>query len=239
MNREFSWLQFNRRVLEETLNPAHPLLERLRFLSISAANLDEFFMVRVAGLEGQVRQSISMKTPDGKTPAEQLEEILKEIDNLQMEQQASLAVLQQYLAKEDMYIVRPPALSDEDRAWLENEFEERIFAVLTPLSIDPAHPFPFIPNLGFSMGLQLESVNGREPMTALLRLPTALDRFIRLPETRRRSVTSRLKMWWASSSTGSIRATPSRASAHSASSATAISSWKKRPKIWFATSKAR
>ncbi|GAK72445.1 polyphosphate kinase [Agrobacterium rubi TR3 = NBRC 13261] len=182
INREFSWLQFNRRVLEETLNTAHPLLERLRFLSISAANLDEFFMVRVAGLEGQVRQNVTVRTPDGKTPAEQLEDILKEIDNLQMEQQASLAVLQQYLAKEDIYIVRPASLSDEDRVWLENEFEELIFPVLTPLSIDPAHPFPFIPNLGFSMGLQLDSVNGREPMTALLRLPPALDRFIRLPD---------------------------------------------------------
>ncbi len=182
INREFSWLQFNRRVLEETLNTDHPLLERLRFLSISAANLDEFFMVRVAGLEGQVRQKITVRTPDGKTPAEQLEDILKEIDNLQMEQQASLAVLQQYLAKEETYIVRPAALSDEDRNWLETEFEERMFPVLTPLSIDPAHPFPFIPNLGFSMGLQLDSVNGREPMTALLRLPPALDRFVRLPD---------------------------------------------------------
>lgn len=182
VNREFSWLQFNRRVLEETLNTDHPLLERLRFLSISAANLDEFFMVRVAGLEGQVRQKITVRTPDGKTPAEQLEDILKEIDNLQMEQQASLAVLQQYLAKEEIFIVRPAALSEADRTWLGTEFEERIFPVLTPLSIDPAHPFPFIPNLGFSMGLQLDSVNGREPMTALLRLPTALDRFVRLPD---------------------------------------------------------
>ncbi len=182
INREFSWLQFNRRVLEETLNTDHPLLERLRFLSISAANLDEFFMVRVAGLEGQVRQKITVKTPDGKTPAEQLEDILKEIDNLQMEQQASLAVLQQYLAKDDIFIVCPAALSDADRTWLETEFEERMFPVLTPLSIDPAHPFPFIPNLGFSMGLQLDSVNGREPMTALLRLPPALDRFVRLPD---------------------------------------------------------
>ncbi|QFY59670.1 RNA degradosome polyphosphate kinase [Rhizobium grahamii] len=182
INREFSWLQFNRRVLEETLNTEHPLLERVRFLSISAANLDEFFMVRVAGLEGQVRQNIVVRTPDGKTPAEQLDAILQEIDNLQMEQQASLAVLQQYLAKEDILIVRPGALSETDRNWLATEFEQAIFPVLTPLSIDPAHPFPFIPNLGFSIGLQLVSKNGREPMTALLRLPPALDRFVRLPD---------------------------------------------------------
>ncbi|OCJ18250.1 RNA degradosome polyphosphate kinase [Rhizobium sp. AC44/96] len=182
INREFSWLQFNRRVLEETLNTEHPLLERVRFLSISAANLDEFFMVRVAGLEGQVRQNIVVRTPDGKTPAEQLDAILQEIDNLQMEQQASLAVLQQYLAKEDILIVRPGALSEADRNWLATEFEQAIFPVLTPLSIDPAHPFPFIPNLGFSIGLQLVSKNGRDPMTALLRLPPALDRFVRLPD---------------------------------------------------------
>lgn len=182
INREFSWLQFNRRVLEETLNTAHPLLERVRFLSISATNLDEFFMVRVAGLEGQVRQGVSLRSPDGKTPVEQLDDILKEIDNLQMEQQASFAVLQQYLAREGILIVRPAALSPEDRAWLENTFEESIFPVLTPLSIDPAHPFPFIPNLGFSMGLQLRSRKTQEPMTALLRLPTALARFVRLPD---------------------------------------------------------
>lgn len=184
INREFSWLQFNRRVLEETLNTAHPLLERVRFLSISAGNLDEFFMVRVAGLEGQVRQGVGIRSPDGKTAAEQLDDILKEIDNLQMEQQASLAVLQQYLAKEDILIVRPTALSSEDKVWLQQEFTQSIFPVLTPLSIDPAHPFPFIPNLGFSIGLQLESTTGKEPMTALLRLPVALDRFIRLPDAK-------------------------------------------------------
>nr|WP_272210192.1 hypothetical protein [Marinicella sp. W31]MDC2876057.1 hypothetical protein [Marinicella sp. W31] len=167
INREFSWLQFNRRVLEETLNPAHPLLERVRFLSISAANLDEFFMVRVAGLEGQVRQGVTMLSADGKTPAEQLSDILREIDNLQMEQQAALAVLQQYMANEGVVIIRPSVLSDEDRAWLTNEFERGIFPVLTPLSIDPAHPFPFIPNLGFTMGLQLVSRHGRDPMNAL------------------------------------------------------------------------
>jgi polyphosphate kinase len=182
INREFSWLQFNRRVLEETLNTNHPLLERVRFLSISANNLDEFFMVRVAGLEGQVRAGIAIKSPDGKTPGEQLDSILEEINHLQMEQQAALAVLQQYLAREDILIVRPGAVTRDDRRWLEKEFDELLFPVLTPLCIDPAHPFPFIPNLGFSMGLQLSSLTGKEPMTALIRLPPALDRFIRLPD---------------------------------------------------------
>ena len=97
-------------------------------------------------------QNIVVRSPDGKTPAEQLDDILREIDNLQMEQQASLAVLQQYLAKEDILIVRPAALSEADRKWLAIEFDQAIFPVLTPLSIDPAHPFPFIPNLGFSIG---------------------------------------------------------------------------------------
>jgi len=181
INREFSWLQFNRRVLQETQNAAHPLLERVRFLSISATNLDEFFMVRVAGLEGQVREQIANRSADGRTPAEQLRQILKEVDKLQFEQQASLAVLQEALADEDIYVVRPTRLTAEDRLWLEGEFLQSIFPVLTPLSIDPAHPFPFIPNLGFSIGLQLVSKSHRHPMTGLLRLPVALDRFIRLP----------------------------------------------------------
>ncbi|SOE17380.1 polyphosphate kinase [Hoeflea halophila] len=182
INREFSWLQFNRRVLEETLNGAHPLLERIRFLSISAANLDEFFMVRVAGLEGQVREGITNRSHDGLSPSEQLDQILGEIDGLQLEQQASLAILQQNLAAENIYIVRPSALVEGDMEWLEDQFLQSIFPVLTPLSIDPAHPFPFIPNLGFSICLQLASKAANEPMTALIRLPVALDRFLRLPD---------------------------------------------------------
>lgn len=182
VNREFSWLQFNRRVLEETLNDNHPLLERVRFLSISAANLDEFFMVRVAGLEGQVRQGISTKSADGLSPAEQLDSILSEIDGLQLEQQASLAVLQQHLSAENILIVRPTVLDAADKVWLEDEFLQSIFPVLTPLAIDPAHPFPFIPNLGFSICLQLYSKATHEPMTALIRLPVALDRFVKLPD---------------------------------------------------------
>ena len=183
VNREFSWLQFNRRVLEETQNNAHPLLERIRFLSISAANLDEFFMVRVAGLEGQVRERITNRSADGRTPLQQLDEALEEISKLQLEQQASHAVLQQYLAEEDIHVVRPDDLSSDDLSWLNDTFKREIFPVLTPLSIDPAHPFPFIPNLGFSIGLQLVSRKKSEPMTGLLRLPVALNRFIRLPDS--------------------------------------------------------
>tara|TARA_R100001129_G_scaffold185574_5_gene174227 strand:- start:5775 stop:8024 length:2250 start_codon:yes stop_codon:yes gene_type:complete len=183
INREFSWLQFNRRVLEETLNENHPLLERVRFLSISAANLDEFFMVRVAGLEGQVRQGIATRSADGLNPAEQLDRILGEVDGLQLEQQASLAVLQQYLASENIHFVRPAQLEDDEKEWIEDTFLQSIFPVLTPLSIDPAHPFPFIPNLGFSICLQLERRKSHEPMTALIRLPVALDRFLRLPDS--------------------------------------------------------
>jgi polyphosphate kinase len=184
VNREFSWLQFNRRVLEESQNPHHPLLERVRFLSISADNLDEFFMVRVAGLAGQVRQSIVTRSTDGRTPEEQLDRILLEVGRLQHEQQASLSGLRMLMKKEHIEIVGADVLDKADLAWLEEHFLEAIFPVLTPLSIDPAHPFPFIPNLGFSIALTLRHRRDNEEMTALLRLPVALKRFIRLPDRR-------------------------------------------------------
>ncbi len=182
VNREFSWLQFNRRVLEESQNVSHPLLERVRFLSISAANLDEFFMVRVAGLAGQVRENISTKSADGRTPEEQLELLLVEVERLQADQQASFSTLQSLLRSEGIEIVRADAITDEERAWLETHFTEAIYPVLTPLSIDPAHPFPFIPNLGFSIALHLRHRRNKEEMTALLRLPVALKRFVRFPD---------------------------------------------------------
>jgi polyphosphate kinase len=182
VNREFSWLQFNRRVLEESHNPNHPLLERVRFLSISADNLDEFFMVRVAGLAGQVRQGIKLRSPDGRTPEQQLEQLLREVERLQEDQQKSLVDLRVLLNAEGIASITGDQLTKDERIWLEEHFQEQIFPVLTPLSIDPAHPFPFIPNLGFSIALQLRHRKDGEMMSALLRLPQALKRFVRLPD---------------------------------------------------------
>lgn len=182
VNREFSWLQFNRRVLAESLNGNHPLLERLRFLSISADNLDEFFMVRVAGLAGQVREGIAARSADGLLPEEQLDRILQEVSLLQVEQHESLMLLLDLLREQKIEITRPEALSRSDRRWVETLFHETVYPVLTPLSIDPAHPFPFIPNLGFSIALSLQHTVDKEKMSALLRLPNALPRFVKLPD---------------------------------------------------------
>jgi len=182
VNREFSWLQFNRRVLQQAQFASHPLLERVRFLSISATNLDEFFMVRVAGLAGQVREGIAIRSPDGRTPEQQLEQVLREVERLQEDQQAILSDLMALMKAEGIETVAQDSLSRDDKSWLEEHFLESVFPVLTPLSIDPAHPFPFIPNLGFSIALQLRQMKNGEEMTALLRLPPALKRFIRLPD---------------------------------------------------------
>jgi polyphosphate kinase len=182
LNREFSWLQFNRRVLEESENLKHPLLERLRFLSISANNLDEFFMVRVAGLFGQVRQGIETVTPDGLSPREQLQAVSGELTQLQEDQQKSWQKLDGELAKENIFIVEPEELTKSDRLWLEKYFRDSIFSILTPLTVDPAHPFPFIPNLGYSLAYELQREGTNETMISLIRMPVALRRFVQLPQ---------------------------------------------------------
>ncbi|MFZ1815746.1 MAG: RNA degradosome polyphosphate kinase [Rhizobiaceae bacterium] len=182
MNRELSWLEFNRRVLEESANTSNPLLERVRFLSISANNLDEFFMVRVAGLVGQVRQEIETRSDDGLTPREQLTAISASVANLQNEQQLEWKKLRNELATQGIHIVGPQDLNKGQRTWLEQHFLEAIFPILTPLSIDPAHPFPFIPNLGYTSAFDLAHSQTGEAMTALVRLPTGLRRFVELPQ---------------------------------------------------------
>ncbi|HCL61691.1 MAG TPA: RNA degradosome polyphosphate kinase, partial [Rhizobiales bacterium] len=180
-NRELSWLQFNRRVMEEAENERHPLLERLRFLSISASNLDEFYMVRVAGLRGQVVAGIETPSEDGLTPSEQLDRINRSVVELTAQQQEGWVTLEALLAEAGLHILQADQLSGEEHAWLEEHFLSHIFPVLTPIAVDPAHPFPFIPNFGFTLGLELVREGSLRAMHALMPIPPQLNRFIRLP----------------------------------------------------------
>lgn len=183
VNREVSWLQFNMRVLEEAGNENHPLLERLRFVSISANNLDEFYMVRVAGLKGQIRAGLAKQSADGLSPTEQLEEIATLAQHLQLEQQDHWQNLREELFAQNVVIHETDDLSTEQVAFLQKLFREEIFPVLTPIAVDPAHPFPFIPNLGLALAFELKRPDSDLPLTALVRIPGNLDRFISLPSS--------------------------------------------------------
>ena len=187
-NRELSWLAFNERVLEEALNPAHPLLERLRFLSISGNNLDEFFMVRVAGLKGHQLQDVDSRSPDGLTPVQQLSAIAERADAL-MQQQAQVWLdLLAELETVDFKVLDLDAIDTDSAVWLETHFREQIFPVLTPQALDPAHPFPFVPNQGFSLVFDLKRLSDGEPIRELLMVPSTLPRFVRIPGSAARYV---------------------------------------------------
>jgi polyphosphate kinase len=181
INRELSWLAFNTRVLEEASNPRHPLLERVRFLSISAANLDEFYMVRVAGLVDMLQTRSTQLSDDGMTPSEQLSAIRDRASILMAHQQDVWAALQGELRGVGIAVLDAGELTDSERNWLDQYFIDQVFPILTPLAIDPAHPFPFIPNGGFSGILKLHRKDDRRPLMALLPLPPQVDRFVRLP----------------------------------------------------------
>ena len=180
-NRELSWLAFNRRVLEEATNGAHPLLERLRFLSICGLNLDEFFTTRVAGLKAQQLRGMEELSLDGQTPTQQLEAIAREADALVVAQQAEWMILREQLADKGLQVVGAAELQRGEREWLENHIREQILPVLTPQAIDPAHPFPFIPSGGFSLVFKLQRGRKKEAVIELLMIPPMLPRFIALP----------------------------------------------------------
>ncbi len=183
LNRELSWLQFNLRVLEEAENSQHPLLERLRFLSISGNNLDEFYMVRVAGLRAQCDARVEIRSDDGLTPFQQLTQVNSLAEQLMGKQQQVWAALTAEMRGEGIYVLTATEISKSESGWIRSYFFENILPVLTPIAVDPAHPFPFIPNLGFTMGLSLKRLHDGEAMVALLPVPGHLKRFIRLPDS--------------------------------------------------------
>jgi len=180
-NRELSWLQFNWRVLEEARNDEHPLLERLRFLSISGSNLDEFFMVRVAGLTGQLLQGIENPSVDGLTPAQQLEAIREVADGLMVEQQRLWSAIRDDLKGAGVSVLNVDQVDGKASAALETHFREEVFPILTPQALDPAHPFPFIPNKGLSLIFDLKRISDQEPIRELIMFPAQLPRFVRVP----------------------------------------------------------
>ena len=185
LNRELSWLEFNQRVMEEAENRAHPILERLRFLSISASNLDEFYMVRVAGLRAQLRNGVDRAGLDGLTVTEQLERINAAASRLMTAQQKCWREIRTMMRREGVQLVAPDRLTRAEKTWLRDDFLAHTLPVITPLAIDPAHPFPFIPNLGFALVLKLKRNRDGKVMNALLPLPAGVKRFVEIPCARK------------------------------------------------------
>ena len=180
-NREQSWLAFNERVLAEATNPHYPLLERLRFLSISGSNIDEFLMVRVAGIAGQVRRQIEEISIDGLTPSQAIAVTHEKVLELEAIQQETWAGLQVQLAEEGVRVVGEEPLDPEQQAWLRNYFLEHVMAVITPQAIDPAHPFPFVANQGIGILFSLTRVADDAPVMEMVLIPAPLPRFVRIP----------------------------------------------------------
>ncbi|MDE3015561.1 MAG: RNA degradosome polyphosphate kinase [Pseudomonadota bacterium] len=181
INRETSWLAFNSRVLDEACNPHTPLIERLNFLAISSSNLDEFYMIRVAGLKDYVQQGITKPSADGLTPAQELDTIHKSVSAMVDRQHEAWIELRGKLKDEGIVIVKQDEMTPKEKTWLEEYFLENIFPVLTPIAIDPAHPFPFLPNLGLALIFQLAANAPAKEEIAIVPLPARLSRFILLP----------------------------------------------------------
>lgn len=188
INRELSWLAFNERVLEAAENRKHPLLERLRFLSISANNLNEFYMVRVAGLRGQVEAKVDVPSQEGLTPRQQLALVNARGMTLMHNQQKCWRRLVRQLREERIHVLDTDEIGAADRKWLKSYFHEKLFSILSPIAVDPAHPFPFLPNLGFALVLALRKGRRKEVLNALVTLPQLVERFIRLPGDEHRFV---------------------------------------------------
>lgn len=195
-NRELSWLEFNRRVLAEALDSRTPLLERLKFLAIFSSNLDEFFMVRVAGLKRQVEAGVDSLTPDGRTPQQQLKEIHQTLHSMVSEpHQYFDQVIKSELADHRVYLLNYIDLNQEQRTYLRKYYEEQIFPVLTPLAIDRSHPFPYLSNLSLNLAVILQNPDTKEDLLARVKVPKLLPRFVVLPEELRMKDNNQSTIW--------------------------------------------
>lgn len=196
LNRELSWLQFNKRVLQEAVDDSNPLLEKLKFLAITSSNLDEFFMIRVSGLKHQTENNITRRDIAGMTPEEQIENISELCQQLVAKQYIYLKDILQVLQKEGLSFVKPDAINEEQKKWLENYFEREIFPVVTPMAVDASHPFPFLASKSLNIAMLLErnerdnlvdEENDIDIKTAIVPVPSVLPRIIRLPDTDKNS----------------------------------------------------